>query len=143
MILTTDQIYAYMRKVGFPGEVSTTMTAIALRESSGDPAAFNGNAATGDRSYGLLQINMMNASVSVFLKNKMPEVAIAETALLDPETNAEAGYLLWGHANSNLNIAWYINRPGAPNHYQERYEANLPAAQAAALRYSLPTTPTV
>lgn len=135
MILTTDQIYAYMRAAGFPAEVAVTMTAIALRESDGEPAAYNGNSETGDRSYGLLQINLLDPNVSALIKSKIPEVAADEKALLDPETNAEAGYLLWGHANSNLNLAWYINRMGAPNHYQERYEVQLPAAQGAALRY--------
>ena len=40
------------------------MTAIALRESAGDPNAFNGDAATGDRSYGLWQINMRDAGIA-------------------------------------------------------------------------------
>ncbi|HLW77240.1 MAG TPA: transglycosylase SLT domain-containing protein [Bryobacteraceae bacterium] len=128
--MTEQQIYFAMRWAGFPPHVAVTMTAIALRESAGDPNAFNGNEATGDRSYGLLQINMRDPNVAALLTKEIPAVADDERALLDPDTNAKAGFLLWGGRNSNLNLAWYINREGP---YQERYESHLPAVQAVAL----------
>jgi hypothetical protein len=101
------------------------MTAIALRESGGDPAAFNDNPKTGDRSYGLLQIDMLTLGSKYMKAFGITE----EKELLDPDVNAHAGFVLWAGKNKNLNVAWYISRPG----YKARYEKNLPAAQAAAL----------
>jgi hypothetical protein len=130
-VMTANEIYAVMIRAGFPGQVAVTMTAIALRESSGDPNAFNGNEATGDRSYGLLQINLRDPNVCKDIKSNIASVAQDEKALFDPETNARAGYILWNGHNENLNVAWYINKPV----YQQRYESHLPAAQAAALEF--------
>jgi hypothetical protein len=134
--LTPLQLYAIMRKAGFPStlfvspgvSVAVCMVAIALRESAGVPTAFNGNTKTGDRSYGLLQINMLDRFVSHFLVSKIPAVATDERALLDPDVNAEAGFLLYGGRVSNLNLAWYINHG---DDYTTRYQSHLPAAQAA------------
>jgi hypothetical protein len=55
--LTADQIYAYAIGAGFPPQTAVTMTAIALRESSGQTDAYNGTPP--DDSYGLWQINMI------------------------------------------------------------------------------------
>lgn len=128
--LTPVQIFKHMTNAGFPPVVAVTMTAIALRESAGIPTAFNGNTATGDTSYGLLQINMMNAGVAALIKKEIPQVAADVKALFDPDVNAKAGYILWGWQNSNLDLAWYINRPGL---YRDRYNLHLPAAQKAGL----------
>ena len=127
MILTASQIYALARQAGFPPVVAVTMTAIALRESSGNTAVANDNAHTGDRSYGLWQINMFGA-----LKDKrLAQFGIAnEMDLLDPAVNAAAAYRLWGGLNQNLGRAWYINRPGP---YKAQYEKHLAAAQDAAI----------
>lgn len=132
MILTALQIVGFMHAAGFPLEVASTMTAIALRESGGNPAAINVNPATGDRSYGLVQINMKDPNVAALI-NKSVLHGQPETALLDPATNARAAFALWGGHNANLNVAWYINKPGA---YRDRYEANLPAAQNAVLAFN-------
>ena len=131
MILTPQQIFGTMRKAGFPNDIEVSpgvsvavcMTAIALRESGGDQYAFNGDVLTSDRSYGLLQINMLalGAYWGPFGLNK-------ERDLFKPAVNAHAGFVLWGGNNNNLNVAWYIDKPG----YKEAYEAELPAAQAAA-----------
>ena len=127
--MTTLQIFETMRKAGFPPAVAVTMTAIALRESDGDPNAFNDDKATGDESYGLLQINLLGS-----LAVRMKSFGITEgKQLLDPATNAHAGFVLWNGNNKNLDVAWYITRDG----YRQRYEAHLPAAQAAALQSSL------
>jgi hypothetical protein len=130
MILTTRQTFDVMIAAGFPENVAIQMTAIAMRESHGDTEAFNGNRATGDRSYGLLQINMLCPQVQALLTRDIPAVAADEKALFDPAVNAHAGFLMWGGHANNLNIAWYINHGGL---YQSRYEANLPAAIAASL----------
>ncbi len=125
--LSPTAIYQLAREAGFPGVVAVTMTAIAQRESGGCPAAFNQNAKTGDKSYGLWQINMAGPLSAARLKL----FGIArEEELLDPAVNARAAFILWGGNNKNLGTAWYINHGGD---YQARYEAHLPAAQACAL----------
>lgn len=132
-MLNAAQILAIARAAGFPPVVAVTMVAIALRESSGNPDAFNGNAATGDKSYGLWQINMRDAGIAKLIRAKVlfPFGAMTEdTCLLDPVVNARAAFTLWGGDNKNLNVAWRIATPGM---YQDRYEAHLPAAQAAAI----------
>lgn len=127
MNLTAAQIYALARAAGFPAVVAVTMTAIALRESAGKSDAFNGNAKTGDRSYGLWQINMAGKLAST----RLAAFGITdEKQLLDPATNAHAAFVLWARKNQNLSICWYIDRAGI---YRDRYESHLAAAQAAAL----------
>lgn len=48
-----------LRQAGFTGSSLDTAYAIAMAESGGNAKAFNGNQKTGDRSYGLFQINML------------------------------------------------------------------------------------
>lgn len=50
-----------LRSVGFTGNGLRMAYAIAMAESSGNAGAYNGNAGTGDKSYGLFQINMLGA----------------------------------------------------------------------------------
>ena len=45
--------------VGFKGKDLKEAWAIAKKESNGRPLAFNGNVETGDKSYGIFQINMI------------------------------------------------------------------------------------
>ena len=132
MVMTPLEIFEVMRGAGFPATVAVTMTAIALRESAGNPGVVNNDAATGDRSYGLLQINMKDPNVEKLIQGKVL-LGSAEEGLLDPALNAKAGFLLWGGTNANLDAAWYINR----GVYKQRYENNLPLAQAAALTSAL------
>jgi hypothetical protein len=125
--VTAAEIYRVARAAGFPPVIAVTMTAIALRESSGDPTVFNGDAKTGDRSYGLWQINMFANLAS----SRMKLFGLTdEKELLIPAINARAAFRLWGGDNRNLSLCWYIDHPGP---YQQRYESHLPAAQAAAL----------
>ena len=130
MILTALQIFEIARggadKNLFPPIEAVTMTAIALRESGGDPAAYNGNLKTGDLSWGLWQINWHSPEVRA--------LAIAHgiedpKQLTDPAVSAKIAFAMWGGKNSNLDVAWYLNR----DVYRQAYEAHLPAAQAAAL----------
>jgi hypothetical protein len=118
--LTAGQIYQTALGAGFPADVATQMTAIALRESAGQPTAVN--LGPGEKSYGLWQINIQgNPSLMARLGLSDP------SDLLDPATNARAAYLLWGGNPANLDANWYINRPG----YAEAYERYLPVAEAA------------
>jgi len=50
-----------LAKAGFRGNALKTAFGIAKRESGGRPEAFNPDASTGDRSYGLFQINMLGS----------------------------------------------------------------------------------
>lgn len=129
--MTAAEIYAVARAAGFPPAIAVTMTAIALRESSGDPNAFNGDVHTGDRSYGLWQINMAGALAAPRMKLFGLE---DEKELFIPAINAHAAFLLWGFNNKFLSVCWYIDHPGP---YQQRYESHLPAAQAAMLAASV------
>jgi hypothetical protein len=52
--LSPVEIYGVARQVGFDPETAVIMTAIAMAESGGNPAAHNGN---GEDSWGLWQIN--------------------------------------------------------------------------------------
>jgi Lysozyme like domain len=107
------------------------MCAIAMRESAGDTDAFNGNTATGDRSYGLWQINLADGDVYNYLVTKFPAIRANEDWLCFAANNAAAAYALYRGKIAYLDMLWYINRAGSL--YQQRYEANLPTAQAAAL----------
>jgi len=120
-IMTADQILQVALNAGFPSDTAVKMVAIALRESGGCPSAHNPG--PGEDSYGLWQINVLgNPTILSQLGLSDP------TALYDPGTNAAAAFLIWGGNDNNLDVAWYINRPG----YQQAYEAYLPAAQQAA-----------
>lgn len=48
-----------LKSVGFTGNGLRIAYAVAMAESSGNARAYNGNANTGDKSYGLFQINML------------------------------------------------------------------------------------
>jgi len=57
--LTDKQLVQLLYATGFRGNSLRTAWAIAKRESGGQPTAYNGNSRTGDKSYGLFQINMI------------------------------------------------------------------------------------
>lgn len=135
MILAPQAIVQFAKGAGFEGPLLATMCAIALRESGGDPNAHNGNAATGDDSWGLWQINWKVPQIQTALKAKG---ILLPSQLLDPATNARAAYILYGGKLSNLKLAWYIY-DGLPQHkiYQDRYESHLAVAQWAALQVEL------
>lgn len=140
MVLTTTQVLQTMRK-WWPRGFDEMACAIALRESAGDPMAFNGDSSTGDRSYGLLQINMLDKNVAALIDREVLK-GRPETQLLDPDTNAQAGFVLSGGASvtpaqriANMRLAWYfdrINADGSPSPYKTRYESHLPAVVLAA-----------
>ena len=75
--------------VGFEGRALRTAWAIAKRESSGRPLAYNGNRNTGDSSYGIFQINMLG-NLGVARKEKFD--LRSNVLLFDPVINAEITY---------------------------------------------------
>ncbi len=106
-IMTSDQIYQLARSVGFPPDMAVKMTAVALRESTGDPTAYNGNTATGDDSYGLWQINFYDPKDPGYGARLMSQLGITDKSqLFDPVANAQAAYKMWNGSDQNFNIAW-------------------------------------
>jgi hypothetical protein len=57
--LTDTELRDLLIAVGFEGKALRIAWAIAKKESNGRPFAYNGNAETGDSSYGVYQINMI------------------------------------------------------------------------------------
>jgi len=126
-LLTPAQIYQYAIQAGFPDNppgqgVATQMVAIAMRESAGCPTALNQTPP--DNSWGLWQINISPGA------NPLSVLGLSDpTQLWDPATNAAAAFQIWNGSAANLQIAW-----GGTPADQAAMQANLPAAQAAALQ---------
>jgi hypothetical protein len=59
--LTDLELVWLLEAVGFEDQELKEAWAIAKKESNGRPLAFNGNTLTGDNSYGIFQINMINS----------------------------------------------------------------------------------
>lgn len=92
--LTPQQIYGYLINAGFDPAHAAAFTAISQRESGGNPAAHNGNAGTGDDSWGLFQINLLHGGWTNFLAQHGIDVAGGQ-ALTDPATAARAAFFIW------------------------------------------------
>jgi hypothetical protein len=108
---------------GFTPEEAAIAAAISMAESSGNPGAYNPDASTGDKSYGLWQINMLGGMGP----ERRKEFNIGRNEeLWNPTTNAMAArkiYLQQGWG------AWSVTRP-----YQGRpaaYLQYLPEARKA------------
>jgi len=101
---------------GFSRSELPVMVAIAMAESGGKATAHNPNRQTGDNSYGLWQINMIDS----LGPERRRQFGIAnDSALLDPSTNARAARQVKGSQGFG---AWSVYRSGA-------YKAYLSAAQ--------------
>jgi len=86
-----DNLVGWLQQAGFKGDALRTAWAIAKRESSGRPEAYNGNAGTGDKSYGLFQINMLG---NLGPSRRKSYGLKADEDLLDPATNARVAYAM-------------------------------------------------
>lgn len=87
----TTALIDTLRRAGFQGPALRTAYAIMMRESRGNPRAFNGNRGTGDQSYGLFQINMLGDMGPA----RRREYGLSSNDdLYDPFTNARAAYRL-------------------------------------------------
>ena len=87
--LSDHELIALLKAVGFEGKALREAWAIAKKESTGRPLAHNGNASTGDNSYGLFQINMLG-ELGVDRRAKFGLDSNAE--LLNPVVNAQIAY---------------------------------------------------
>lgn len=62
------QLYGALTAAGLPPAAAAAFVSIAGRESGYNTGAFNGNAGTGDKSYGLFQINLLGGGWTNFLQ---------------------------------------------------------------------------
>lgn len=90
MLAATD-LKDLLWAVGFEGTALKTAWAVARVESNGRPMALNDNTRTGDKSYGIFQINMLG-NLGVDRKDRFELVSNKE--LFDPVTNAEITYYM-------------------------------------------------
>jgi hypothetical protein len=80
------------QSAGFSGDELVAAVALAGRESGFNPRAFNGNSGTGDKSYGLWQINMIDS----LGPSRRKSLGISNNdQLFDPNTNAKALRMLF------------------------------------------------
>lgn len=77
-------LLSWLERAGLSGESLRMAWSIGMGESGGNPRAFNGNAGTGDKSYGLFQINMLGNLGPARLKQYNLS---SNEDLFDPETN--------------------------------------------------------
>jgi len=89
--LTDLELKELLSLVGFKGKDLVVAWAIAKKESNGRPLAFNGNHETGDSSYGMFQINMID-SLGPDRREKFDLDSNAE--LFNPVKNAEIAYYM-------------------------------------------------
>ena len=89
--LTDVQLKELLSLVGFKGKDLVVAWAIAKKESNGRPLAFNGNHKTGDSSYGMFQINMID-NLGPDRRDKFDLDHNAE--LFNPVKNAEIAYYM-------------------------------------------------
>lgn len=95
--LTDRQLKELLRAVGFRGEGLKKAWAVAKKESNGRPLAFNGNVKTGDSSFGLFQINMIN----MLGPDRREKFGLNFTAeLMNPVINAQIAYHMSNGGNN-------------------------------------------
>lgn len=126
-VIPPTELYRLATQVGFPPDTAVKMTAIALKESGGNPNAhYAGKTGTEEDSYGLYQINMKGALGD----RRMQQFGLAtKSQLYDPLTNTRAAFQTWGGNDRNLDVAWYIDS----NAYERgRFQSFMPQAVAAA-----------
>jgi hypothetical protein len=89
--LTDLELKQLLSLVGFKGNDLVVAWAVAKKESNGRPLAFNDNHKTGDSSYGMFQINMID-SLGPDRRTKFDLESNAE--LFNPVKNAEIAYYM-------------------------------------------------
>ena len=109
-VFTFYELKALAEEAGFSSSLSSTMAAIGLAESSGNPMAHNDNLETADNSYGLMQINMIDFPYYQLGTSRRKEFGIdSNEALFDPLVNMKAAKRIYD--TSGL-TAWSVYRHG-------------------------------
>ena len=103
--LSDMELVWLLEAVGFEGQDLKEAWAIAKKESNGRPLAFNGNTLTGDNSYGIFQINMIE-SLGDDRREKFDLDHNAD--LFNPVVNAQIAF----HMSSGGEVwrAWHIGK---------------------------------
>jgi hypothetical protein len=115
--LTDRQLVELLKAVGFKGKGLKMAWAVAKAESNGRPLAFNGNARTGDSSYGIFQINMIG-SLGPDRRNKYNLGLNAE--LFSPVKNAQIVYKMTKKGNDWS--AWSSYKKGATSKWMGKFQ---------------------
>lgn len=85
------ELVQMLKAVGFQGQELKYAWAIAMKESHGNALSYNGNRRTGDHSYGLFQINMIDGLGA----ERRAKLGLAYNAeLLNPVVNAKSAYYM-------------------------------------------------
>lgn len=120
MRLTFAQLETLWQQAGGPPGSAATAAAVALAESGGDPTVLNDNAATGDYSVGLWQINYFGP-----LRAERTRQFGPPEGLVDPLANARAAVAVSG-GGTNFG-PWTTYTSGA---YRRYLQAGPPAPAA-------------
>ena len=115
--LTKKELKSLLHSVGFRGEKLKQAWAVAMKESTGRPRSHNNNPATGDNSYGLFQINMIDSLGPARRKQFNLK---SNSDLFDPVRNAEIAFFMsnkgknWSswHGITDKTIEWMSKFPG-------------------------------
>ena len=122
--LTKTQLVDLLHAIGFKGQALRYAWAIAMKESRGNPLSHNGNRDTGDNSFGLFQINMVD-SLGQDRRDKFSLEYNAQ--LLNPVVNAKIAYHM-----SNQGENWKSWK-GVNNPVVKGWLKQFPEAQAKAI----------
>ena len=96
---------------GFTPEQAKIMAAIALAESSGKTRALNDNTDTGDLSYGLWQINMIDYPTYKLGEERRKQMKLKDNdELYDPAVNVKAAKMIFDQQGYD---AWSVYKSGA------------------------------
>ena len=116
--LTDSQLVELLKAVGFKDKALKTAWAVAKAESNGRPFAFNGNIKTGDSSFGVFQINMLD----VLGEDRRERFDLEHNAdLFNPVINAQIAYRMtkggedwssWSSYNKGAVNKWLDKFPG-------------------------------
>jgi hypothetical protein len=125
--LTGEEVAQIGYQVGFRDENLVMMVAISKRESHWDPSAHNPNRETGDNSYGLMQINMIDE----LGPSRRQEYGISvNEELFDPVTNLKAAFKL--SSNGTNFYHWGGYKDEDDNYNTNKSEARPVVANAEA-----------
>jgi tape measure domain-containing protein len=126
--LKVGQLKALAMAAGFNDRDASIMAAIAMAESGGRSNAHNNNAATGDNSYGLWQVNMLGRMGP---QRRQAFGIGSNEALFDPAVNASAARKVFESQGFG---AWSVFKSGA-------YRQFLPQAMRASAAPMAPALP--
>lgn len=114
--ISAEELKSLLYSVGFRGEALRQAWGTVMKESTGRPMSHNQNRSTGDNSYGLFQINMIDSLGPARLKQFDLE---SNEDLFNPVRNAEIAFFMsnggknWSawHGITDKTIEWMQQYP--------------------------------